>query len=256
MEELAPDIEAVIDRMAAAGVARAIVVGCDEMSSREAIDAARRYSNDRVKLYATVGVHPHDASSAEAGLPEELTDLAANSLCAAVGEIGLDFYYDNSPRDVQRRVFAEQIEWAREARKPIVLHLRNAKSGGDAYGEAMKTLRAHHADEIGGVVHCFSGTVDDARSALDLGFFVSFAGPVTYPKATELREAAKLVPLDRILCETDSPYLAPQSRRGKRNEPALVAEVYDMVARVKGISVEMLADAVWRNCGAAFDLAL
>jgi TatD DNase family protein len=140
------------------------------------------------------------------------------------------------------------MEWAERAKKPILVHLRNAPSrdAGDAYGDAMAAI-ANHPKLSGGVIHCFSGVVDDARRALDLGFYISFAGPVTYPKSSELREAAAYIPTDRILCETDSPYLAPQTRRGKRNEPAFVREVYEKIAQARGTSLDEFSASVWEN---------
>lgn len=253
MDELRGDGD-VLSRMVDAGVSRAVVIGCDEVSSFDALRFAHDHADAGIEFRVTVGVHPHDASTVIDGLPEELTDLADNRMVGAVGEIGLDFWYDNSPRDVQRDVFERQIDWAKRAGKPIVLHLRNAedRSDGDAYGEAMRAIKRSGIPPRGGVVHCFSGDADDARTALDLGFYVSFAGPVTYPKAAALREAAAIVPLDRILCETDSPYLAPQSHRGRRNEPSYVPEVYEKVAGVKGISVEGLTEAVWQNAEKIF----
>jgi TatD DNase family protein len=177
--------------------------------------------------------------------------LATNCEVAAIGEIGLDYYYDNSPRDVQRAVFEAQTEWAERAKKPVLVHLRNAPTRGDAYGEAMAII-ANHSKLSGGVIHCFSGGVDDARRALDLGFYISFAGPITYPKSSELREAAAYVPTDCILCETDSPYLPPQSKRGRRNEPALVREVYEKVAQARGVSLNEFSVSVWENCERLF----
>lgn len=249
MEEFAADAGDAIDRMRDAGVVRAMVIGCDEVSSHEAIRFARSHAESGVSFGATVGVHPHDASTVERGLPEELTDLAGSDAVRAIGEIGLDYFYDSSPRPVQRQAFAEQIAWARRAMKPIVIHLRSAKdpSDGNAYKDAFDIMRAERANECRGVLHCFSGGTSEARTALDMGFYVSFAGPVTYPKSTELRDAAKFVPDDMILCETDSPYLAPQSRRGKRNEPANVREVYEKIAEVRGAPLEKFAERVWLN---------
>lgn len=243
------DAEAAVGRMAEAGVVRAVIVGCDELSSFEALAAVDRLSGHGVDLRATVGIHPHEASSAGRELSEELTDLAASPSVCAIGEIGLDYYYDNSPRDEQRRVFEMQVDWARRVSMPIVLHLRSARDArdGDAYGDAVRILRERASFEAGGIVHCFSGTREDARRFLELGFHISFAGPVTYPSADELRAAAAIVPLDRILCETDAPYLAPQRHRGRRNEPAYVAETYAKIADVRGDEADAFAEAVWEN---------
>ncbi|MDR1885119.1 MAG: TatD family hydrolase [Synergistaceae bacterium] len=249
MEEFSGEIGDVLDRARGAGVAKVLMAACDEMTSREVINIARNWGGRGVELLASVGVHPHEASGLASGLPEELTDLSANEHVAAIGEMGLDFYRDNSPRKVQADVFEWQIEWARQAGRPIIVHLRNAanRAEGDAYREAIPIMKRTRAADCGGVIHCFSGDRRDAGSALDMGFYISFAGPVTYPKADELRLAASYVPLDRILCETDAPYLAPQSRRGKRNEPALVREVYTMIASLRSMPLPDFAHAVWEN---------
>ena len=237
-----------------AGVRRVLLAACDVQSSYEAIRLAREHTDSEIEIWAAAGVHPHDASSVARGLPEELTDLALNDRVVAIGEMGLDYYYDNSPRRIQAPVFEEQIEWARRAQKPIIVHLRNAerRSEGDAYADAIRIMKSCRAEDCGGVVHCFSGEKKDARAALDLGFYVSFAGPLTYPKAGDLREVAAYVPGDRILCETDSPYLAPQSRRGKRNEPANVREVYEKMAEVRGTGLEELSENIWHNADRLF----
>ncbi|MDR1471473.1 MAG: TatD family hydrolase [Synergistaceae bacterium] len=248
MEAFHDDRDEVISRASEAGVVRLLLAACDEASSIEVLRMARN-SDERVEIWASSGVHPHEASSVKQGLPPSLEALASNDETAAIGEIGLDYYYDNSPREIQRAAFELQLEWAARADKPVLVHLRNAplRESGDAYGEAMSMIKNHPALERGGVIHCFSGDVGDARTALDIGFYISFAGPVTYPKAADLRSAAAFVPLDRILCETDSPYLAPLSRRGRRNEPALIRETYMKIAELRGISLESLAKEVWRN---------
>jgi TatD DNase family protein len=247
MEEFSGDVGDVLSRARAAGVCRALLAACDGPSCAAIVQLADRYKECGVELLASAGIHPHEAASASEGLPDGLKSMAYSSGISAVGEIGLDYYYDNSPRDVQRRVFNLQLELASEAKKPILIHLRNSKErgSGDAYGEAMAMMKSRTG--LSGVIHCFSGNTDDARRALDMGFYISFAGPITYPKAAALREAAVYASLDMILCETDSPYLAPQQKRGRRNEPAFVRDVYDKVAEVRGISLEELSEAVWRN---------
>ena len=250
MEEFNPDRDEVVRRARDAGVIKILLAACDEASSGEIFRmvSSERENESGVNFLASVGVHPHEASGVAGGLPEGLVKLSGEKKIAAIGEIGLDYYYDNSPRKIQRDAFERQIDVAVRVRKPVILHLRNAQArgGGDAYGEAMAVIK-NFPDLIGGVVHCFSGDKPDARAALDLGFYVSFAGPLTYPKAEELREAAKYSPLDRILCETDSPYLAPRSKRGRRNEPALVADVYAKLAEVRGLTLGETARAVWDN---------
>jgi TatD DNase family protein len=247
MEEFSGDVTDVLSRARGAGVCRVMLAACDAPSGAAAVRLAGRYKEFGVELLASVGVHPHEAASVADGLPDELKEMSYSEEVSAIGEIGLDYYYDNSPRDTQRNVFRMQLELASSVKKPILVHLRNAKerASGDAYGEAMSIMRS--CSGLRGVIHCFSGNTDDARLALDMGFSISFAGPVTYPKAAALREAAAFVPLERILCETDSPYLAPQTKRGRRNEPAFVGEIYGKIAEIRGISPEELAEAVWRN---------
>lgn len=249
MEEFHGRIDEILERARTAGIKRILLAACDETSSYEVLRIATRGNAAGIEIWAAAGVHPHEAESTASGLPEELTDLTQNTRVVAVGEMGLDFYYDHSPRNIQIQVFEWQIEWAKKAKKPIIVHLRNEsnREEGDAYKEAISIMKKNNAQECGGVIHCFSGNKDDAKAALDLGFYISFAGPLTYPKAQELRDVAAYVPLDRIFCETDSPYLAPQSHRGKRNEPALVRDVYEKMAEIKNMPLEKLAEDIWRN---------
>jgi TatD DNase family protein len=249
MEEFQGEIGGVLTRARDAGVVRILLAACDEMSSRETINIARDFASHGVGILASAGVHPHEASSVAYGLPEELTDLSANERVAAIGEMGLDFFYENSPREIQAEVFELQMEWAAREGLPVIIHLRGAQDrrNGDAYRDAIPILKRALSPVSGGVVHCFSGDRNDAAAALDMGLYISFAGPVTYPKAAELRDVAGYVPLDRILCETDAPYLAPQSRRGRRNEPALVREVYEKIASIRNVPLHDFAEAVWEN---------
>ena len=248
MEEFKDDVPEVLTRASEAGVKRILLAASDEASSSNIARIISGKNTADVDLLATAGVHPHEAESVAGGLPDELVKIALRPETAAIGEIGLDFYYDNSPRAIQREIFEQMLDLAVRARKPVILHLRNAKirSEGDAFGEAISIIK-NFAGISGGVLHCFSGDKTDARKALDMGFFVSFAGPITYPKADELREAAVYSPADRILCETDAPYLAPQSRRGRRNEPALVRDVYEKLAELKNSSLIEIAEIVWDN---------
>ncbi|MDR1650651.1 MAG: TatD family hydrolase [Synergistaceae bacterium] len=257
MDEFRDDLEDVLTRAREAGVVRVLLAACDLPSSERTAQMASGLGNKSgVEIFASAGIHPHEASSAPDGLPESLTELSGRKEVAAIGEIGLDYYYDNSPRDVQREVFELQLEWAVRAEKPILVHLRCAqnRSEGDAYREAIAIMK-NFPGLAGGVIHCFSGGKSDARAALDMGFYLSFAGPLTYPKAEELRAAAAYSPLDRILCETDSPYLAPQRRRGRRNEPALVRDVYEKMAEVKSMTLGETAGAVWENAGRFLSLS-
>ena len=232
---------------AEAGVAWALVVGFDLPSSRRALELTELPGLPRMD--AAVGLHPHDARTADAGFDEALRALLGHPRALALGEIGLDYWYDNSPREVQREVFARQAALGVEARKPLVLHLRNGKDpvADGVYAEAFRVLEETGASKVGGVFHCFGGDGDQARAALDLGFHLSFAGPLTYPKNQGLREVARLCPSDRILVETDAPYLAPQAHRGRPNEPSWVVEVARVLAEVRGVPLEALAETLWGN---------
>lgn len=236
-------------------VRRLIFASSDVRTSREAVETARTQLASP-EVYAAVGVHPHEAAKVADNYLAELEKLAAEPRTVAIGEIGLDYFYEISPRDVQRRVFTEQIEFAKRTGKPIVLHLRSAKdpADGNANDEAIDILRETEASKVGGVVHCFSGSRQNAEDALEMGFYISFAGPVTYPSNLALRETAMAVPLDRILCETDSPYLAPQGFRGRPNEPWHVRQVYELIAMLKGLSVESFSESVDENVKRIFGI--
>jgi TatD DNase family protein len=244
--DYAGEVEAVIDRARGAGVDRIIVVGgAGEMSSNsEAVALAARHGN----LYATVGMHPHDAKDVAEEDLRALKDLTRHEKVVAVGETGLDYYYDHSPRDVQRRVFTRFIQLARETALPIIVHER------DAARDAAELLRAEAGGGLRGVIHCFTGDARAAREYLDLGFYLSFSGIITFKNATTLREVAREAPLERILVETDSPYLTPVPYRGKRNEPAYVRFVAHTIAEVKGISFEDVARVTTENVRTLFGI--
>ncbi|MDO9508135.1 MAG: TatD family hydrolase [Thermovirgaceae bacterium] len=239
MEDFAGDLAETLERACIAGVEKMLIAGSDEKASIDAFGLVSREKS--CGLFVAVGIHPHDSNSASGGIPRSVSELALDPAVAAVGETGLDYFYDHSPREIQKEVFVLHAALARECAKPLVVHVR------DAYDDAIEILRRERASECGGVIHCFSGEMHHARAAIDLGFYISFAGPLTYPKNETLRKIASELPLERILCETDSPYLSPQPRRGKRNEPANVRFVYEELARVRGISVEECAEAVWKN---------
>ncbi len=238
----------VFARAAGNEVKRMLFASADVATSREAAALASAQT-DQPEIFALAGVHPHEAEKVSPDYLAELEEIAKNERVCAIGEIGLDYFYDHSPRETQRRVFSAQIELAKRIGKPIVIHVRDARnrSEGDANGEVAAMLRAGGAEAVGGVVHCFSGNAEDARAALDLGFYISFAGPVTYPRNQALREIAMTVPLDRILCETDSPYLAPQGFRGRQNEPWHVRSVYEYLSMLKGLPLEEFAQTVREN---------
>ena len=231
------DRDQVLERARQARVSLALAIGSGD--GPPDLEAAIRLADSVPWLYATVGVHPHEARKADARAFEKLEELCRHPKVLAVGEIGLDYHYDHSPREAQREVFVAQMEIARRAGKPIIIHTR------EAWPDTMDLLRKHWQGT--GIMHCFSGDYQQAADAIDLGFLISFAGVLTFPKAQPLRDAAARLPLDRILVETDSPYLAPVPHRGKRNEPAFVVDTLAMVAKVRGISAEEAAAATTAN---------
>jgi TatD DNase family protein len=203
---------------------------------------------DGLQVYATIGVHPHEAVLAEERHFAEMEKLARYPRVIAWGEIGLDYFYDHSPRAAQQRVFVRQMELARAAKLPIVIHNRPSDNSDNAWQDLFRLLNEHWASSgLGGILHCFSGTVAHARTGMNLGFMISFAGNVSYPKAVSIREAAAQIPLDRMLIETDSPYLAPVPHRGKRNEPAFVAETARHIGALRGMSGDDVGAATSQN---------
>lgn len=238
----------VFARAKAAGIEALLAIGNGEGPGTGTLDCAVRFSRQYDWVYATVGIHPHEAALAKQEDFDELERLSRDPKVIACGEIGLDYYYDNSPRDVQQRVFIQQMEMARAARLPIIIHNRPSDNSENAWDDLLRLIREHWVSTgLGGILHCFTGTVENARAVLDAGFVVSFAGMITYPKAQNLRDAAAIVPLDRMLIETDSPYLAPIPHRGKRNEPAYVVEVARTVAGLRGVSCEEIGRQTTQN---------
>ena len=238
-EAFASDLETVVDRARAAGVSSGLCVM--EAADTAEAERARHLCTIWPALRFAIGVHPHQAgkftgrTGTAVGVVREAID--ANPAARAVGEIGLDYHYEFSPRETQREVFRCQIRLARELGWPVVIHTREAET------DTFEILRAEGDGQLAGIFHCFTGDVAMARRALDLGFHVSFAGIVTFPRATALREAAKVVPANRLLVETDAPYLAPVPHRGKRNEPAWVTHVVDTLAEVRSQAAESVAAA-------------
>ena len=199
-------------------------------------------------IWATIGIHPHEAKLAEEDDFQELQQLARNPKVIAWGEIGLDYFYDHSPRDIQERVFVRQMEMARAAKLPIIIHCRPSDKSEDAWDDCLRLLRQHWAPTgLGGVLHCFTGSLEHMRAALEIGFMISFAGNVTFPKAQSIRDAAKEAPLERMFIETDSPFLAPVPNRGKRNEPAFVKEVAQQIGELRGMSAEEVGEQTAEN---------
>ena len=239
-------MEAVIARARDAGIDKIIAVGgAGEMSSNhDAVALADLYEN----VYATVGMHPHDAKDVGPEELQSLRDLTVHPKVIAVGETGLDYYYSHSPHDIQRRVFMDFINLACETGLPLVVHER------DAAQDAAQLLRSEGNGKLRGVIHCFTGNYEAARAYLDLGFYLSFTGIITFKNAEPLRNVVRQVPLEKIFIETDSPYLTPVPHRGKRNEPAYVRLVAEALARVKSVSLEEVAEITTKNVGTLFKI--
>jgi TatD DNase family protein len=247
------DREQVIARAREAGVATIVAIGNgDSPASLEGgLQLAEKYDF----LYSTIGIHPHEASLASAVLFECMEQLAKRPKVIAWGEMGLDYFYDHSPREVQQRVFVGQMELARSAKLPIVIHCRPSAGGEDAWEDCLRLIGEHWAPSgLGGILHCFTGTWKHAQRALDMGFMISFAGNVTFPKAQQIRDVAVEVPLDRMLIETDSPYLAPVPYRGKRNEPAFVTETARRIGELRSMSAAEVGSETSRNFNRFFSL--
>jgi TatD DNase family protein len=238
-EEFSDDLDGVLQRAKQAGVEKIVVVGGagDLASNRRAVELARSHD----ELFATVGMHPHDAKAVSEEELGQLRELAKDSKVVAIGETGLDFYYNHSPREIQIEIFRRFIHMARASGLPLIVHDR------DAHREIAELLLAEGESELRGVIHCFTGDYQAAKAFLNLGFYISFSGIVTFKNAAPLREVAQKLPLDRIFVETDSPYLAPVPHRGKRNEPAFVRLVAETIAAVKGLALNDVAEATTRN---------
>jgi TatD DNase family protein len=245
--DFAAELPEVLARARAAGVVAMICIGSgrDLATAQAAVALAAREGD----VFAAVGIHPHDV----AGMTEEtwrvLGELARAPRVVGIGETGLDFYYDHSPRDAQRAAFRRFIALGREVRRPVICHIR------DAHEEAAQILAEEHAAEVGGVIHCFSGGPADAARYLDLGFHLSLSGIVTFKNAQAIRAAAAAAPLDRLMVETDAPYLAPVPHRGKRNEPAFVTHTLAHLAELRGIAIADAAAATTANARRLFGLA-
>ncbi|NNE67366.1 MAG: TatD family hydrolase [Pyrinomonadaceae bacterium] len=250
-ERFDDDREEVIQRALEAGVLAMVNVGTGsprDSSFEDTVALTKEYEC----IYGTVGIHPHDASEYDDSTEERLKELSSNEKILAWGEIGLDYHYDHSPRDTQRKVFERQIVIAQELELPIVIHSRSANR------DTLDILKNNCSDKdfCGGIMHCFGGTPKMASELMDLGFLISFAGNVTFKKADELRDAARVVPLDRLLVETDCPYLTPVPYRGKRNEPARVVDTARFLADFYEIPFEKLARQTTANFTSFFNLEL
>ena len=242
MDNYKKDRQAVIEKARSEGLALMITVGIDRKDSQAALELA----SSEPDIYCTVGFHPHGAGRVTQEDLDLLKEMARREKVVAMGEMGLDYYRDLSPRRIQQEVFISQLELAKELGKPVVIHCR------DAYRDLIRIMVDHNAKEIGGVIHCFSGDWNAARIFLDMGFYLSFAGNLTYPKAENLRDIFQKAPKDRLLMETDAPFLTPQEKRGKRNEPAFVKFTYVLGAKLKNLPLEEWANQVADNVGKAF----
>ena len=235
------DRDDIVDRAVRAGVTCIIDPGCDVPTSLKSVELSRKYE----EVYAAVGIHPNNTGSAAPGDFTEIARLVAENDVVAIGETGLDYYRDRSPRDVQVRAFRGHLDLAREHDLPVIVHFRSVESDGiDSTGE-------QYFEGIRGVFHCFGGSVDFARQVLDMGFYVGFDGPLTY-KQSDRVDVARAVPLERCLIETDAPFLTPQKYRGKRNEPSYVIEVAEKLAEIKGIDVDEVIEVTTANAAKLF----
>lgn len=240
-ERFSEDFEKVIEENRANGVCNVINIGCDLKSSRESIALAKSLEG----FYATVGIHPHEAANADTGYIDALGELALEASVVAIGEIGLDYHYDISPREVQRRVFEEQLKLAASLSLPVVIHSREATA------DTMELLGKY---KPAGVVHCFTGSAQTAADSVKLGLYIGFTGVVTFKNARKTLEAVAATPLDRLLLETDCPYMAPEPFRGERCRSDMIAYTAEAIARVKGISAQEVIDVARENTKRLFSL--
>ncbi len=253
-ERFEPDRKAVIARAREAGVQTIVAIGNGDGPAQ--VDCGIRLAEKYDFIYATLGIHPHEARLADEAAYQNMERLARHPKVIAWGEIGLDYFYDHSPRDVQKEVFTRQMELAQAAKLPIVIHCRPSEGSDDAWENCLRLMQEHWAaNGFGGILHCFTGSWAQAKRALDMGFMISFAGNVTFPKAQQIRDAAVEVPLDRMLIETDAPFLAPVPHRGKRNEPAFVVETARKLGELRGLSMEVVGEQTTRNFYKFFKLA-
>jgi len=243
-EQFSEDLLEVIQRAEAEGVERMVVVGFDRPTITRAMELIEEYEF----IYASIGWHPVDAIDM---IDEDLIwieELAKHPKVVALGEMGLDYYWDKSPKDIQQEVFRKQIRLAKKINLPIVIHNRDATS------DIVTILKEENAAEVGGIMHCFSGSVEIAKECVEMNFYISLGGPVTFKNAKKPKEVAELIPLEKLLIETDCPYLAPHPHRGKRNEPGYVKLVAQEIAQLKGITFEEVAQATTENANKLFGI--
>ncbi|KIY23422.1 MULTISPECIES: TatD family hydrolase [Mesobacillus] len=243
-EQYDEDLQEVIDRALAEGVTNMVVVGFDEGTIKKAMELAENYDF----LYASVGWHPVDAIDMTEEHLTWLKELASHPKVVALGEMGLDYHWDKSPKDIQKEVFRKQIRLAKEVKLPIIIHNR------DATADIMTILKEENAEEVGGIMHCYSGSVETALECIDMNFYISLGGPVTFKNAKKPKEVAEAIPMERLLIETDCPYLTPHPFRGKRNEPAYVKLVAEQIAELKGLTLAEVAGETAENAKKLFGI--
>ena len=243
-EQYEDDLQEVINRALEKGVQNMVVVGFDEPTIKKAIQIAEMYDF----IYASVGWHPVDAIDMTDEHLAWIEELAQHPKVVALGEMGLDYHWDKSPKEVQKDVFRRQIRLARKVNLPIIIHNR------DATEDVVTILKEEHVEEVGGIMHCFTGSIEVAKQCMDMNMYISFGGPVTFKNAKKPKEVATELPLDKLLIETDCPYLTPHPFRGKRNEPGYVSYVAEQIAELKGITYEELADITTANAKKLFGI--
>ncbi|MCA1057248.1 TatD family hydrolase [Rossellomorea aquimaris] len=243
-EQFNEDLEEVISRAKEAGVGRMVVVGFDRPTIERAMELVERYEF----LYASVGWHPVDAIDMTDGDLAWIEELASHPKVVAIGEMGLDYHWDKSPKEIQKEVFRKQIHLAKRVKLPIIIHNREATQ------DIVDILREEGAEEVGGIMHCFSGSAEIAKECVDMNFYISLGGPVTFKNAKKPKEVAQEIPLEKLLIETDCPYLAPHPNRGKRNEPAYVKLVAEQIAELKGIPLEEVENVTTQNANKLFNI--
>ncbi|KML41499.1 MULTISPECIES: TatD family hydrolase [Bacillaceae] len=243
-EQYNEDLQEVIDRALSEGISNIVVVGFDRPTIEKAMELTEQYEF----IYACVGWHPVDAID----MTEEdllwIEELSSHPKVVALGEMGLDYYWDKSPKDIQKEVFRKQIRLAKKVKLPIVIHNRDATS------DIVEILKEEGAGEVGGIMHCFSGSPEIAQECVDMNFYISLGGPVTFKNAKKPKEVADVIPLEKLLIETDCPYLTPHPHRGKRNEPSYVKLVAEQIAEIKGLSTEEVAQATTENAKKLFGI--
>ena len=259
-ERYGEDRDALLTRAWQAGVRTVLSIGIgdgpDTMHRALEISCAYAGKPETPRILASAGVHPHEAQLADAATLVKLDDLLQQAGVIACGEIGLDYFYDHSPRETQKTVFRQQMEVAATHKKPIIIHCRPSDNSTNAWDDTLEMIESDWAPKgLGGILHCFTGEWHHAKRAMDCGFLISFAGNITFPKAQPIRDVAVKVPLDRMLVETDAPFLAPVPNRGKRNEPAWVAEVAEKLAEIRNVPVDEIASRTTENFYQFFSMA-